>query len=1364
MTRHSAPRPQRSLARRAVAATAGLLMAVTGAGLAAVTTATNAEAATANLPFDLVSTNGPKMVFAHYFTPYPESLDNADPSNDYYARNYLNPTGESGAHAAYGGLLRDRPLTHAALTSSTWLVDNMKDEIRQAQAAGINGFIVDLMVNPATSTNTNVKNAQANLMTAADSFTNFSVMLMPDMTSGLGTLTATDLAAVVNTYATHKSAYRLADGRLVVSPFKAEGHTAAWWTDFMNIMSTTYGTQVAFVPCFLNEGANETAFAPISYGMSEWGNRNPAGNDPSATGTQRTKINRVHGLGKIWMQPVSVQDERPNQAIYDEAQNTQNLRNTWKIAIDSQSEWVQLVTWNDYSEGAQVAPSAEHGWTFTDLSAFYGQWFRTGAMPTIARDAVYLTHREQPYAATPTFAETSLMKLRAGSSAARDTVEALSILTAPATVSVTVGGTTTSCAAPAGVSVCTVPLATGRAAVAVDRNGAIVASVATKQTITATPYVQDLQYVGAGSLREGPADPALLGVIATPTPTPTATTATPTPTPTPTVTTASPTPTATTASPTPTASGATTTVALTPVADSWVNSAAAATVYGTGNYLTSRGSTAAVSYLRFAIPAAPAGMQITGASLGFTTTSDPLATSTDTHPVRIGSDAWDEATLTWNNHPALGTTTLGSLPAAPAVSTRYAATLDAAALDAAVPAAGGTVTLTVQGSATDGVFFFSREGTTASTRPVLTLTYGAAAADTTAPSAPGAPVATVAAGDVSLTWAAATDNVGVTEYDVYRSDVAGTAPSAGMLVATTTGTTWVDSATPIGTWYYRVVAGDAAGNSSASSAETAVLVPDVTAPTPGVLTSTVSAYDVALGWTAATDDVAVTGYRVYRSTTAFVPSAATLIGTTTGLTFVDTARPVGTSYYAVVAVDAAGNASSAATASAAVLDVTAPAAPVADVSVATGTATVTWTAASDNVATTAYDVYRSGAPFAPSAATLVGTTSGLQLVDAGLTMGSWYYAVVAVDAAGNRSAASALVSTTVGDVTAPTAPEVTASAVAGDVTVAWAGASDDVAVVAYEVYRSATPSGSAALVGTTTATELVDAGRTAGSWYYTVVALDAAGNASTPSAPAVADVADVTAPSTPVVTATATGGAVTLAWPASNDDVAVTGYRVSRLVGDVATQVGDVTGLAFTETVADGTWTYLVQAHDAAGNLSTAGAATITVATPVVTVVRPSADTWVNANSTTKNYGGTTTLATRGTPAAVSYLKFVVPAAPAGHTLQSIVLSFRTTSTSGSGSANAQYARVTTDGWTEGSLTWNNRPTASGTLLGSISSANALSTTYKVTLNAATLLASKTVGGNVNVALTSAGNDNLAIYSAQYATSAYAPTLTFTWK
>jgi hypothetical protein len=55
------------------------------------------------LPAQSVLKGSAKKVFAHYFTPYPISLDDKAADADYYTRNYLTPGGEGGKHAAYGG-------------------------------------------------------------------------------------------------------------------------------------------------------------------------------------------------------------------------------------------------------------------------------------------------------------------------------------------------------------------------------------------------------------------------------------------------------------------------------------------------------------------------------------------------------------------------------------------------------------------------------------------------------------------------------------------------------------------------------------------------------------------------------------------------------------------------------------------------------------------------------------------------------------------------------------------------------------------------------------------------------------------------------------------------------------------------------------------------------------------------------------------------------------------------------------------------------------------------------------------------------------------------------------------------------------
>ncbi|MCA2204632.1 cellulase family glycosylhydrolase [Streptomyces griseoincarnatus] len=91
--------------------------------------------------------------------------------------------------------------------------------------------------------------------------------------------------------------------------------------------------------------------------------------------------------------------------------------------------------------------------------------------------------------------------------------------------------------------------------------------------------------------------------------------------------------------------------------------------------------------------------------------------------------------------------------------------------------------------------------------------------DTTAPTAPGAPVASaVTSSSVTLTWGAATDAVGVTGYDVVR--VAG---GQETVVASASGATATVSGLAADTSYtFAVYARDAAGNRSARSATVTV--------------------------------------------------------------------------------------------------------------------------------------------------------------------------------------------------------------------------------------------------------------------------------------------------------------------------------------------------------------------------------------------------------------------------------------------------------------------------------------------------------------------------------------------------------------
>ncbi|NUP81081.1 MAG: hypothetical protein HOV96_26395, partial [Nonomuraea sp.] len=72
-----------------------------------------------------------------------------------------------------------------------------------------------------------------------------------------------------------------------------------------------------------------------------------------------------------------------------------------------------------------------------------------------------------------------------------------------------------------------------------------------------------------------------------------------------------------------------------------------------------------------------------------------------------------------------------------------------------------------------------------------------------------------------------------------------------------------------------------------------------------------------------------------------------------------------------------------------------------------GSAQLTWTASTDNVAVTGYTVHRSAtAGFTPSGANQVGSTASTSFTDSGVAAGTYYYRVVAFDGSSNTGPSS----------------------------------------------------------------------------------------------------------------------------------------------------------------------------------------------------------------------------------------------------------------------------------------------------------------------------------------------------------------------
>lgn len=388
--------------------------------------------------------------------------------------------------------------------------------------------------------------------------------------------------------------------------------------------------------------------------------------------------------------------------------------------------------------------------------------------------------------------------------------------------------------------------------------------------------------------------------------------------------------------------------------------------------------------------------------------------------------------------------------------------------------------------------------------------------DTTPPTAPvNLTASSPSSSQVALSWGASTDNVGVAQYAVFRNN--------SYLGYTTSCCGYADNSVTAGaTNTYYIKAYDAHGNISLQSNTVTITTPSSTSATtlttdiilpvwPSGYTngsSVLSSSSIKITWTAATDNMAVAGYKIYRN--------GTQITTTTLLEYTDSGLVASTAYnYAVAAYDAAGNISSQINFYSVIT--------WSGTSGANSTGTDTTASAITNVR--AENIMGPGAQIKwntddlSNSRVMYGATAGSYSLfsdsrcDGGtaydvsahcvnlmnLTVGTvYYYKVKSLNAAGLDAESVVYQFTTASssvviDATPPTPPTAISSYAisAFGISVSWSGAMDNIGVAGYKIYRNGI------FLANTTSLSYADSGLVASTAYtYAVSAYDVAGNIS----------------------------------------------------------------------------------------------------------------------------------------------------------------------------------------------------------------------------------------------------------------------------
>lgn len=336
-----------------------------------------------------------------------------------------------------------------------------------------------------------------------------------------------------------------------------------------------------------------------------------------------------------------------------------------------------------------------------------------------------------------------------------------------------------------------------------------------------------------------------------------------------------------------------------------------------------------------------------------------------------------------------------------------------------------------------------------------------------------------------LLWTASSDDVGVTDYEVFQN---------GQSIGTTGGSLFfnVTGLSAETSYSFTVFAKDAVGNTSLlGNTLNLTTLEDVVAPSAinDLAFSNITFNSVDLTWSASFDNIEVTDYEVFQD--------GSRIGLTNGLLTlaVNGLSALNTYEFTVFAIDAAGNTSLVSNS----VFVTTSAAPdneapsiITDLSASNISYTsveLLWTAPFDNVGVTEYEVFQDDVS--------IGLTGGqLNLTVSNLIPGATYnFTVFAKDAMGNTSEVSNTEQViTLIDNTSPSGISNLSSAntLMTTTELNWTASSDNVGVIDYEVFQDGSGIGSSG-----GATTFSVSGLSSNTTYsFTVRAKDAAGNTS----------------------------------------------------------------------------------------------------------------------------------------------------------------------------------------------------------------------------------------------------------------------------
>ncbi len=372
-------------------------------------------------------------------------------------------------------------------------VDSFKLEIQQAQAAGIDGFLLDLG-EWDNSTNWYYKSRTAMLYSAAEQLgTGFKLCPFVEFPE------PDQIINLVTNYAGSPASLWY-QGRVVLSSWGM--NNAGWnqpivdWTNAVLAPLQQLGYPVCFVPFFWPySGAPMpgTYADPVQLLATNGGFLGGlfwvgAAGTPSQLATGNSNYTAaLHAAGKLFMASVTPHYWGSLQTVngrrYFETDGGEGIALQWASIIANQPDWVDLVTWNDFYESTYTSPVENPSQYFPGptspvcyshkgylaLSKYFINWFKSGSQPAVTQDALYYFYRTHPQNAVASNTNDTPVTTFFGD--IQDVIYTTLILTADAQLVIASGGNLTTNSVPAGLHNLRSPFAPGPQRFTLLRNG-----------------------------------------------------------------------------------------------------------------------------------------------------------------------------------------------------------------------------------------------------------------------------------------------------------------------------------------------------------------------------------------------------------------------------------------------------------------------------------------------------------------------------------------------------------------------------------------------------------------------------------------------------------------------------------------------------------------------------------------------------------------------------------------------------------------------------------------------------------------------------------------------------------------------------